>query len=519
MTERNVTLISNAGYATDVGLHFRPDEPALLQHGLQRTFRELDELANRVAQRLLLDGVAYGDRVFLIFENDIRYFEALLGAMRIGAVPVPSSTKITVEKMAGILTDCGASTVIASPKFAHIAGRLLAEGRCSRAIALGEELLPGVIGYDEWVASAPATRPEVDVDPDDTALQPYTSGTTGPPKGVLITHRGWLHNCDLMRRVGLISGADRALCSNPLFHTNAMGCGVFPGWLAGAASAVLPAFEPRAVIAAIEKWEITFTTGVPAMYKMILAQRDAIAEHDLSTIRFLMCGSAQMPASLLEELQIAIPGADVIEGYGLTEGGPLISILPRFGPRKIGSIGLVLPETEIRICDLEGNDVPLGEPGELWVRALGVAKGYHNRPEATAERFIAGGWLRSGDLIRSDGEGFLYFVGRFDDRINVAGEHAYPGEIEGILIEGVQDVCVVGVRHEVKGEVPVAFVVAHGPRPDVDELKHFYFSRGPAFAYPREIIFLDQLPIAATGKVDRTALAKSLNGQSLPEEP
>jgi acyl-CoA synthetase (AMP-forming)/AMP-acid ligase II len=289
-----------------------------------------------------------------------------------------------------------------------------------------------------------------------------------------------------------------------------MACGVFPAWLAGAGSVILPYFDPALVIEAIEKWRCTFTTGVPAMYKMILNERQLLSEHDVSSMSFLSCGSAPMPASLLAELQEVFGGVDLMEGYGLTEGGPLISILPRFGKRRIGSIGLVLPETEIRLCDPFGEEVPAGEAGELWVRGPGVAKGYHNRPEATAARFVGDGWLRSGDLIRQDEDGFLYFVGRVDDRINVAGEHAYPSEIESILIDhpAVQDVCVVGRRHDVKGEVPIAFVVPDGEPPSFEELREWFFERGPKFAHPREVIFLDALPLAATGKVDRRCLAQ-----------
>lgn len=503
-------LVTNAGYATDVGLRLRPDASALMQHGLERTFRELDEKANRVANRLAVDGVAYGDRVFVLFENDIRYFEILLGAMRIGAVPVPASTKMTEEKLTAILRDCGARVAVASASYGETVGRLLGIGECDRAIALGEGLPAGVQAYDAWVESAPADRPDVTVDPDDTALQPYTSGTTGMPKGVLLTHRGWLHNCDLMRRVALMSGSDRALCSNPLFHTNAMACGVFPGWLAGAGSAVLPFFEPGAVISAIEEWQVTFTTGVPAMYTMILAERELLNAHDVSSLRFVLCGSAQMPASLIDELREVFDGVDVLEGYGLTEGGPLISLLPRFGIRRSGSIGLPLPEVEVKLCDPGGREVPTGEVGELWVRSTGVAKGYHDRPAQTADRFVEGGWLKSGDLIRQDEEGFLYFLGRVDDRINVAGEHVYPGDVENILIQhpAVRHVCVVAAPHPAKGEVPVAFLVCGPDRPDPAEIKDFYFERGPKFGHPREFVFLDALPLAPTGKVDRAGLAR-----------
>src|SRR5690606_8206061 len=204
------------------------------------------------------------------------------------------------------------------------------------------------------------------------------------------------------------------LASTPLFHMNATVCGVLPCLMVGASVVVLPAFDALEVIKGIEEHRCTYTQGVPAMYKMLLSHREAIQSHDLSSMRFLTVGSAPMPEVLLDELAQALPGVDVSTGDGLTESGPVLTLQPRWGGHRSGSIGLALPGTEIRVVGDDGREVPDGEVGELWARTESNALGYHNLPDATAKRF-ADGWMRSGDLVRRDADGFLFFAGRSDD--------------------------------------------------------------------------------------------------------
>jgi acyl-CoA synthetase (AMP-forming)/AMP-acid ligase II len=282
---------------------------------------------------------------------------------------------------------------------------------------------------------------------------------------------------------------------------------VKPFLLAGGSLVILPGFDPVEVIRAIDRYRVTYLTGVPAMYRLILNEKDTLARHDVSSVRFAVCGSAEVPDELLGEFQ-RIFGAPIAESYGLTEGGPVPIVNTRWGLKKRGSCGRAFPGSDVRLADDAGGDVADGEVGELWTRNPGLAAGYWKLPEVTAAKF-RGGWLRTGDLMRRDGDGYYYFVGRKDDMINVAGENVYPKEVEDILLRhpNLRDACVVPARHDVKGVVPVAFVVEREPgRTTEEEVKQFFFQHGAPYAHPRRITFLEALPLGGTGKLDRAAL-------------
>jgi acyl-CoA synthetase (AMP-forming)/AMP-acid ligase II len=251
------------------------------------------------------------------------------------------------------------------------------------------------------------------------------------------------------------------------------------------------------------------------MYRRLLNELEVLSNANMSSVRFAAAGSAPVTVDLLEDFKHVF-GVEVIEGYGLTEGGPNVLCMPRWGINRIGSLGLPLPGCEVQLRDLSGErEVERGEVGELWVRNPGITPGYHGLPEVTAER-IRDGWLATRDLMRQDEDGYFYFVGRTDDLIIVSGENVYPKEVEQILLrhESVLDVAVVAAAHPEKGAVPVAFVVANPRRPvSAGELTAFYHLSGPHFAYPRVIEFVDALPLNGTGKMDRNAL--SLRAQAL----
>jgi len=278
--------------------------------------------------------------------------------------------------------------------------------------------------------------------------------------------------------------------------------------MSGGALVILPGFDAAEVIRAIDRHRCTYLTGVPAMFRLILNQKALLAEHDVSSLRWAACGSAMVPPDLLREFGETFH-AGISEGYGLTEGGPVVFESPRFGPRKTGSAGLPLPGCEVRVVKGDGRDAGVTEVGELWTRNPGLSKGYYKAPEVTARKFDAEGWLHTGDLVRFDEDGYYYILGRMDDMINVGGENVYPKEVEDLLLlhPAVREAFVVPARHAVKGEAPVAFVVLHDGRPaSAQELKRFFLERGPAYAHPREIFFIDAAPLGSTGKVDRRAL-------------
>jgi long-chain acyl-CoA synthetase len=489
--------IDHLGYLIANALKLYPDREALIQEDLTLTYRRLDDRCNRVARGLIDRGVKPGQRVALMWPNDVRYVESMLGTMRAGAVAVPINVKLGDETISYVLENSDSVAVIVSPELAARAGALTKHIPAIRFM----------IGPDELQASDPDFNPPP-YTPDDVCFQPYTSGSTGKPKGVLLSHRGQLWNSDTERKIHLIDETERALVAVPMYHKNA-GMTLKTHLIAGASIVVLPAFESSAVIAAIDKYRCTYIGGVPAMYRLLINDSESLAKHDVSSLRYATAGSADVPEDLLAEFE-RVFGAAIGEGYGLTEGGPVTMTAPRWGIRKPGSIGPALPGCEVRLVDPDdpGREVAVGETGEMATRNPGVAIGYYKLPEVTAQK-IRDGWLYTGDLMRRDQDGYYYFVGRKDDMINVGGENVYPKEVEDILMQhpNVRDVAVVSIPHKVKGEAPVAFVVAHRPEETSEqEVREFFLARGPAYAHPRRVFFRETLPLSGTGKLDRRAL-------------
>jgi acyl-CoA synthetase (AMP-forming)/AMP-acid ligase II len=337
----------------------------------------------------------------------------------------------------------------------------------------------------------------------------YTSGSTGRPKGCLLSHDSNWWQARSSARTMLLDDHDRALVTGPLYHANALWACMLPMLYVGGSLAILPGFDPVAVLTAIDRYRPTYTSGTPSMFSLILAQREALARSDVSSIELLLCGSAPVPAELLAAL-IHQFNCDVIEAYGLTEGGANLCT-PRWGIKKLGSCGLPVPGVEIRLVDPEGPSRECGpdQVGELWTRSPANALGYYKQPEVTAEKFTADGWLRTGDLLKRDDQGYFYFCGRKDDMINCGGENIYPKEVENILLAHpeIDDVCVVSVPHAVKGQAPVAWVVpAVASHLTEDEVKRYFLDRGPVYAHPRRVFFVDRLPVSGTNKVDRKGL-------------
>ncbi len=341
------------------------------------------------------------------------------------------------------------------------------------------------------------------------AMQPYTSGSTGRPKGVVLTHGGieWCTKA-FVDHLSL-DESDRGLVVTPLYHKNAMTGVVKPMLLCGGSVVVLREFDSEAAIEAIASHEVTYMTGVPAIYKRLVTAFDGHGKGEMSSLSWASCGSAAVPDSLVATFEQTFD-ADLLEVYGLTEGGPVVTHSPREGARKLGSAGTPLPDVDTRVVDPDtGDEVQANDTGELWVSNPGLGT-YYERPEANAERFVSRDgrrFLRTGDLVRKDEEGYHYIVGRLDDMMVVGGENLYPADVENRLLkhDAVADVAVVSVPHREKGEVPVAFVVRDGPVSS-DDLKTFALTTGPAFAYPRRIYFESHLELSGTGKVDVEAL-------------
>jgi long-chain acyl-CoA synthetase len=485
-----------------------PDRAAVIQDDVTISYAELGLRMNRVGNLLGDLDVHQGQRVALLFPNEWPFIELCFGGMRAGAVTVPLNARLGYDTLRYCVDHSDAEVLFASHSLLDQALRLKAEVRALRTLVVTGDAPSGTWSYEELLAAASPEFETVRVADDEICMQPYTSGSTGRPKGVLLTHGGQYWNADMVRRIMMFDETDRALVAVPLYHKNAMASAVKPLLMAGGALVILPGFDAANVIRAIARYACTYMTGVPAMFRLILNQKALLAEHDVSSLRWAACGSAMVPPDLLREFQEAFH-AGISEGYGLTEGGPVVFESPRFGTRKTGSAGLPLPGCEVRVITAEGRAAGVGEAGELWTRNPGLAKGYYKAPEITAQKFDADGWLHTGDLVRYDGDGYFYILGRMDDMINVGGENVYPKEVEDTLLlhPSVREAIVVSVPHAVKGEAPVAFVVLReGRAATPDDLKRFFLERGPAYAHPREVFFLDAVPLGSTGKIDRTAL-------------
>lgn len=460
-------------------------------------------------------GVDRGDRIALCFRNELAFVYAFFGAARLGAVPVPVNVQTTREKFVSIVADAGTGVVVSGTDpdvrdhVDAVAERVDAVDQVA-VNAADPDPVPRAktMALPSLLEAADTELAPADVEGDDPAMQPYTSGSTGDPKGVVLTHGGcdWMiHN---IHRVHFLDAADRAIVAGPLYHKNAMVGAVKPMLAVGGSVVVMNGFDADRVIEAVDRYGVTYLRGVPAMYKMLVGATDALASHDVSSVEWAVSGSASLPETLIADVRQTF-GCEMGEAYGLTETGGPVTLSPRWGPCKLGSAGLALPGADIRIVDPDTEtELPAGQTGELVVACPSNGRYYH-RPEKEAEAYFKLDgieYLHTDDLAYQDEQGYNYIVGRLDDMLIVGGENVYPTEVENLLQrhEAVDDVAVIGAPHAIKGVAPVAFVVAA----DVTEadLQGFFIENGPAYAHPRRVFFVEELPLASTGKIDRDAL-------------
>jgi len=334
----------------------------------------------------------------------------------------------------------------------------------------------------------------------------YTSGSTGRPKGVPLDHAGHLWTVRSRIAPGPFRG-HRLLVAAPLFHMNGLGTSKFV-FAAHVSMVLLPQFDARRYIEAIGRFGVTWLTSVPTMLALVVRETDTLARTDLSTVRTVRMGSAPVTQKLFDDIRRVFPHATVLNAYGTTEAGPVM-----FGPHPDGrptpdlALGWPLPGVAVRLMD-EGRE---SDRGVLWIRTPANMTGYINLPEKTREVLTADGWYISGDVFERDREGTYRFVGRADDMFVCGGENIYPGEVEHMLVRhpDIVQACVVPVPDEIKGEKPFAFVV---PRPgaQLDEaaVKRYALEQAPAYQHPRAVVFMPELPLAGTNKVDRKALGE-----------
>jgi malonyl-CoA/methylmalonyl-CoA synthetase len=476
----------------------RADDPALTIDGAARTHGELDDAAARFATALRQRGVAPGDAILLATPSSMAMVEAYVGALRAGAVVVLANPSYTASELNHLATDSGAVAAVAAGP--------------ARALVTG---MVDVVLEPEDVAG---TEP-LPLDPDAAAqagLLAYTSGTTGKPKAVPLTHANVLASVRAVLRAWRWSADDVLVHALPLFHQHGLS-GVNATLLSGARGVLHSRFDPGTVCATIAAERATVVLGVPAMYER-LAGWEGFAAADLGSLRLVVSGSAPLSPALAERVA-AVVGQVPLERYGTTESGLDVSNLYE-GPRRPGTVGIPLPGIEMRVVDEAGETLDDGTDGEIVVRGPHVFAGYRGDPEATAESFFAAGWFRTGDLGRIDPEdGFLSITGRKKELIISGGMNVYPREIELALeeSEAVAQAAVVGVPSERWGEAVVAAVVPAAGTVDEEALLAFVAERLAPYKRPKRVVAIEALPVNHMGKVVRAELGALLAHRRLLE--
>lgn len=488
--------------------------PAVLDPEASYTWGELAVRIRRAGTALAARGVRPGERYALVMRNSFRMAELIWGGHWTGAVPVPVNWRLAAPEVAAIVADADCRAIVLDPEFVSLLDHPGLAAWRARAVVAGAGA--GLPEYDRLLAAA-APAPLRAAREDDEAIVLYTGGTTGRSKGVRLSHRNLVANAF---QVGLALGLradDVTLNVAPMFHAAALCCHVTT--LLGGTHVFLKAFTPKDMLAAIERYSVTYTVVVPAMLKAIADEPEA-GRYDTRSLRVMFYGSSPMPVDWMRRSMALFPGTGFHQAYGLTETAPILTILSDAEHRRaletgalgpLASAGKPLVGVELRIVGDDGAEVPLGQAGEIVVRAPGVMLGYHDRPQETAEALVDG-WFRTGDLGRMDDEGRLYVLDRKKDMVITGGENVYSIEVEAALARhpDVAEVAVVGVPDDRLGEALVAIVAPRpGAAPSPEALIAHCRGLIGGFKIPRHFEFVPELPRSAVGKVLKTQLRRT----------
>jgi fatty-acyl-CoA synthase len=509
-----------------------PDVPAVRFDGTGRSYRELDERVSRLANALRERGVGVGDRVAILGLNSVEVIEAFLASVRLGAIGVPINFRLVAPEVGYALADSGAVAAVVDSTFAPLLDAARAHvPDLATCLVIGGGPEPGTGrahgGYADYEEALAAADPEFAapaVDDHAPAFIMYTSGTTGRPKGAVLTHYNlMLHAFSSNMHMGVHSDDRVSLSGAPLFHI---------AGLSGYLMCLLPGgtfvttrsggFDPAATVALLADERVTTCFFVPSQWQAICAV-PGIAEHDLSALRRISWGAAPASTALLRTMMTTFPQAEVLTAFGQTECSPVTCYLRgEDSVRKIGSIGTPMLNVEVRVVDDEMNDVAQGEIGEIVYRGPLVMKEYWNKPEETAAAF-AGGWFHSGDLVREDEDGYYYVVDRKKDMIISGGENIYCAEVENVLAghPKIADVALIGIPDPRWGETPLAVLVPVDPAdpPTAEDVQRFCRENLASYKCPRAVAVVAELPRNASGKVLKTELRGTYAADGLVSAP
>jgi len=497
----------NVGRVLSETARKRPHKIAIIFRDEHITFSALDLMATRLANKLRGFEITKGDRVAIILPNSSQFAVAYFAVLKLGAVGVPLDFRLKGEEIHPILIDAEVKAVITSSHYQSASVFSEVKG-IAGVIATGERINDKVTQYEEVVGDASlSSELMVDSEEEEDALYLYTSGTTGTPKAVVLA----FSHLDLFPEVLTMfcktSENDVLGCPLPMSHISGpIVCNETA--VRGSTLCIFDQLRPDKILAAMEKHRVTYFFGVPPIYEAILhvPHRE---RYNLSSLRFVSMMGTSISLELLKSFKKEFPSVAVIQGYGLTETSPQVTLMPlECEEKKRGSIGIAVPHAQIKIVDEEGKEVPSDEVGELIVTGPMVMKGYHNNPEATRER-IKDGWLYTGDLCKKDRDGFYYHLGRKDDMIIVGGLNVYPAEVEQVLKEHplIKEAGVVGITDEDRGAtIKAAVVIQPDSQITKREIISFCRQKLARFKVPKVIEFWDALPKSSTGKIARKQL-------------
>jgi long-chain acyl-CoA synthetase len=483
------------------------------------TYAELDGAITKFASGLEKLGVKQGDHIALLLGNSPHFVISLYGALRLGVTVIPVNPIYTSDEIGYILNNGDVKVVIALdlaiplvekmhtflPKIEHY---VFCETSPTSSVESKIEALSGsskMKSFSAVLASGDLTFKGPELNDDDTAIILYTSGTTGKPKGAMLTHKNLYSNAKDVSEYLKMNSDDKVVTVLPMFHVFCLTVALNAPLLSGATLLIAPKFSPREIFDLVKVNQATVFAGVPTMYNFLLQCPDGNPE-DLKSLRLCISGGASLPVALLKNFEQKF-NVIVSEGYGLSEASPVTCFNPLDRPRKPGSIGTSILRVENKVINELGEEVPVGEVGELIVRGPNVMKGYYKLPEETAAA-IRNGWLHTGDLARMDEDGYFYIVDRKKDLILVGGYNVYPREVEEVIYNytDVVEVAVLGIPDPNLGEAVKTFVVSKNPELTTEQLLDYCREHLAKYKIPSSIEFIEELPKNTTGKILRRAL-------------
>ena len=495
-----------------------PGRLALVSHEREKiTYHQLERLSNRFANGLMKLGARKGDHMAILFRNCNEQVIALFGVLKMGGTALLLNARLSANELGWILDHSDSSTLIFSDEFRQEVG-LLRTGlnKVRHFIISGPTAEKNAVPWDQVLREDGDGLSRVEISGDDNAILMYTAGTTGKPKGVLLTHNSCIWNCVNWYDAGVYRPTDRSLQVMPIYHVAALGS-VLTYVFIGGTCYLKRTFDPKDVMETIEREGITRWMAAPTVFNMILELPDA-DQYDTRSLTLLGSGGASIPGDTRKRVQELFPRARFFDTYGMTEAsGGVTTLTPRFSSFKTGSVGKPYISEELLIVDENDQDMEANRVGEILFRGNNLMKGYYKNDETTSTA-LRGGWMHTGDLGRLDEDGFLYLVGRAGDLIITGGENVYPKEVEEVLYahSGILEAAVIGVEDPKWGEAVKAVVVPRWEKgPSKEEVMEFCRKRIAHFKCPKSIDFVKELPKNQAGKILKTKLKESCRGKEV----